>query len=95
MAPVRPGEALDWAALEAWLRPRLAEGLPDARGPIEVLQFPNGSANLTYLIAGDGSGRWVGLETFDQPDAIWPEPTQPPADTYNATQTAIWRALDP
>ena len=50
MAPVRPGEALDWAALEAWLRPRLAEALPDARGPIEVLQFPNGSANLTYLL---------------------------------------------
>jgi len=46
------------------------------------------------VISGDGSGRWVPLETFDQPDAIWPEPTQPPADTYNATQTAIWRALD-
>ena len=24
--------------------------LPEARGPIEVLQFPNGSANLTYLL---------------------------------------------
>jgi aminoglycoside phosphotransferase (APT) family kinase protein len=50
VAPVRAGEALDWAALEAWLRPRLAEVLPQARGPIEVLQFPNGSANLTYLL---------------------------------------------
>ncbi|HSE03654.1 MAG TPA: phosphotransferase family protein, partial [Methylomirabilota bacterium] len=24
--------------------------LPDARGPLEILQFPNGSANLTYLL---------------------------------------------
>lgn len=24
--------------------------LPEARGPIEVLQFPNGNANLTYLL---------------------------------------------
>jgi aminoglycoside phosphotransferase (APT) family kinase protein len=50
IAPVRAGEALDWAALEAWLRPRLDEVLPGARGPIEVLQFPHGSANLTYLL---------------------------------------------
>ena len=49
VAPVRPGEQLDWAALEAWLTPRLAEMLPAARGPLEILQFPNGSANLTYL----------------------------------------------
>ena len=33
LAPVRPGEELDWAALETWLRPRLAEVLPAARGP--------------------------------------------------------------
>jgi aminoglycoside phosphotransferase (APT) family kinase protein len=50
IAPVRPGERLDWAALEAWLRPRLAEVLPDVRGPLDILQFPNGSANLTYLV---------------------------------------------
>jgi len=50
IAPVRAGEALDWGALESWLRPRLAGALPEARGPIEVLQFPNGSANLTYLL---------------------------------------------
>jgi aminoglycoside phosphotransferase (APT) family kinase protein len=50
IAPVRAGESLDWAALEAWLRPRLGEALPEALGPIEVLQFPNGSANLTYLL---------------------------------------------
>jgi aminoglycoside phosphotransferase (APT) family kinase protein len=50
LAPVRPGEDLDWPQLEAWLRPRLAEVLPDAGGPLAVLQFPNGSANLTYLL---------------------------------------------
>ena len=50
VAPVRPGERLDWAALEAWLSPRLAEVLPTVEGPLEILQFPNGSANLTYLL---------------------------------------------
>jgi aminoglycoside phosphotransferase (APT) family kinase protein len=50
LAPVRPGEELDWPRLEAWLRPRLAEVLPEADGPLRVLQFPNGSANLTYLL---------------------------------------------
>jgi aminoglycoside phosphotransferase (APT) family kinase protein len=49
-APVRAGEHLDWPRLEAWLRPRLADVLPDAAGPLDVLQFPNGSANLTYLL---------------------------------------------
>ena len=50
VAPVRPGEGLDRAALEAWLMPRLAEVLPAVEGPLEILQFPNGSANLTYLL---------------------------------------------
>jgi aminoglycoside phosphotransferase (APT) family kinase protein len=50
VAPVRPGERLDWVALEAWLSPRIAAVMPTARGPLEVLQFPNGSANLTYLL---------------------------------------------
>jgi aminoglycoside phosphotransferase (APT) family kinase protein len=50
LAPVRRGEQLDWQVLEAWLVPRLAEVLPDVAAPIEVLQFPNGSANLTYLL---------------------------------------------
>jgi aminoglycoside phosphotransferase (APT) family kinase protein len=46
LAPVRPGEELDWAALEAYLHERL----PELDGPVEVAQFPNGSANLTYLL---------------------------------------------
>ena len=50
IAPVRAGEHLDWATLETWLRPRLVEVLPGVDGPLEILQFPNGSANLTYLL---------------------------------------------
>jgi len=54
VAPVRPGERLDERALEAWLAPRLAEVLPEAAGQLEILQFPNGSANLTYLLRVGG-----------------------------------------
>src|SRR5215510_12884588 len=54
VAPVRPGEQLDWATLEAWLVPRLAEAIPELTGSIEVMQFPNGSANLTYLLRVGG-----------------------------------------
>ena len=50
VAPVRPGEQLDWPALDTWLRPRLAEALPGIDGPLKILQFPNGAANLTYLL---------------------------------------------
>jgi aminoglycoside phosphotransferase (APT) family kinase protein len=46
VAPVRPGEDLDWHALERHLR----RHLPGAEGEFSVLQFPNGSANLTYLV---------------------------------------------
>jgi aminoglycoside phosphotransferase (APT) family kinase protein len=46
IAPVRPGEELDWPRLEDFLRCRL----PYLDGDFEVMQFPNGSANLTYLL---------------------------------------------
>ena len=46
---VRPGEQLDWEAIEAHLRANLPSELTD--GEFSVNQFPNGSANLTYLIA--------------------------------------------
>src|SRR5262245_30404052 len=49
-AAVRPGEELDRATLERWLRPRLADILEGTDEPLDILQFPNGSANLTYLI---------------------------------------------
>lgn len=46
VAPVRAGEELDWVALEAYLRSQL----PEADGDFRVLQFPSGSANLTYRV---------------------------------------------
>jgi aminoglycoside phosphotransferase (APT) family kinase protein len=42
---VRPGEELDWDNLAIYLRRHL-----DTDGDLDVLQFPNGSANLTYLL---------------------------------------------
>ena len=48
-ADVRAGEDLEWTRIEAYCRERLPP-VVDVTGPLEVLQFPNGSANLTYLI---------------------------------------------
>jgi aminoglycoside phosphotransferase (APT) family kinase protein len=45
-APIRPGEEFDSAAVERYVRERI----PDLQPPLDVLQFPNGSANLTYLL---------------------------------------------
>ena len=47
---VRSGEDLDWGAIEALLRVELPPELTNT-GEFHVRQFPNGSANLTYLIA--------------------------------------------
>jgi aminoglycoside phosphotransferase (APT) family kinase protein len=44
--PVRAGEELPPAALEAYL----AERLPGGHGPLSVEQFPHGHSNLTYLV---------------------------------------------
>jgi aminoglycoside phosphotransferase (APT) family kinase protein len=49
LAPVRAGEQLDWSAIDGWLRANLPAELALGAGP-EVLQFPNGAANLTYLL---------------------------------------------
>lgn len=48
-APVRAGEQLDWVAIDAWLRASVASDVALGAGP-EVMQFPNGAANLTYLL---------------------------------------------
>lgn len=45
-APVRPGEELDLARLEPFLRSHF----PDADGLLEVRQFPSGHSNLTYSV---------------------------------------------
>jgi aminoglycoside phosphotransferase (APT) family kinase protein len=44
--PVRDGEQLDPARLEAYLKAHI----PDAAGPLVVEQFPHGHSNLTYLL---------------------------------------------
>ena len=49
VAAVRPGEQLDWPSLERWLRTEL----PHLEGEFSVLQFPRGSANLTYRVTFD------------------------------------------
>ena len=46
VAEVRPGQELDWDALVAYLR----ANLPELGADFGVIQFPNGSANLTYLV---------------------------------------------
>lgn len=55
IAEVRPGEQLNWRAIEDHVRAVLAEidDAPtfDPHVPMRVQQFPHGSANLTYLIA--------------------------------------------
>ena len=53
VAPVRPGEELPWDTLAAYVASHL--GLDPE---MTVLQFPNGSANLTYLLTFD-QGRFV------------------------------------
>ncbi|HEX6393462.1 MAG TPA: phosphotransferase family protein [Acidimicrobiales bacterium] len=50
-AAVRPGEELAWDRLQGWLRPQLARLGLDTAAPMSVLQFPNGSANLTYQLS--------------------------------------------
>ena len=54
-APVRPGEHLDWPRIERYLREHLPRESVDLDGAFEVMQFPNGSANLTYLIRFGGT----------------------------------------
>ena len=55
---IRPGEALDWPSLEAYLRLHLPvhqiKGL-DLSRPMEISQFPGGHSNLTYLARFGGA----------------------------------------
>jgi prepilin-type N-terminal cleavage/methylation domain-containing protein len=46
------------------------------------------------VLYGNGGGKWVPLKVFVQPDDIWPDPVTPPTPRFNATQDAIWSALD-
>ena len=49
LAAVRSGEELDWNRIEAYLREHVPAEL-EFSGAFEVMQFPNGAANLTYCI---------------------------------------------
>lgn len=51
VSPVRSGDELDWASIGRWL----TTSVPELSGPLSVLQFPHGRANLTYLIEVDGT----------------------------------------
>jgi aminoglycoside phosphotransferase (APT) family kinase protein len=48
MAPVRPSDRLDWDGIVAYLHQNLPE--VGGAGFVDVKQFTNGSANLTYLL---------------------------------------------
>ncbi|HEV3204915.1 MAG TPA: phosphotransferase family protein [Gemmataceae bacterium] len=52
--PVRPGEELNLALLEPYLRKQF----PQMEGPLVVKQFPHGHSNLTYLLRW-GNGEMV------------------------------------
>ena len=47
-APVRTGDELNWPALETWLRAGIDDLADEA---MQVVQFPRGTANLTYRLA--------------------------------------------
>lgn len=51
---MREGDELDWARIGSWLKTEV----PELSGPLNVLQFPHGRANLTYLLE-IGSTRMV------------------------------------
>lgn len=48
--PIRPGEELDAAAVDAWLKPRL----PGLTGSPRVTQFSGGASNWTYRLEYEG-----------------------------------------
>ena len=60
--PVRPGDELDWDRLAAYLQDHL-----DGLGPLLAAhQFPNGAANLTYLLEFAGRRLVVRRPPFGQ-----------------------------
>ena len=55
IAPVRPDETFDTEAVRAFLEARADRlELPEAPGPLDVMQFPGGHANLTYWLRYGG-----------------------------------------
>jgi aminoglycoside phosphotransferase (APT) family kinase protein len=85
-ARVRAGEELDWPALEHYLRTEIV-GLDD--DPMVVLQFPNGSANLTYLVRF-GDRRFV----VRRPPFGQLAPGAHDMKREHRTLSRLWRAYD-
>jgi prepilin-type N-terminal cleavage/methylation domain-containing protein/prepilin-type processing-associated H-X9-DG protein len=83
------GAGFQMPQLSAYSQKAVLADLTAARGRI-VTRHRTG-ANVLF---GDGSGRWVSLTAFDQPEADWPEPTFPPSAAKNGTQDKIWNAFD-
>ena len=83
---MRPGEELDWPSLERYLRSEI-DGLD---GPMEVLQFPNGSANLTYFVRF-GDRRFV----VRRPPFGQIAPGAHDMKREYRTLSRLWRAYDP
>ena len=101
-----PGDEVDqgWSRHPSWLRsgrarsstgrrsrPTCAAGVEGLDGPMEVLQFPNGSANLTYLL------RFGDDRAGAAPAAV--RRRSPPAPTTCAASTGccprLWQSLRP
>jgi aminoglycoside phosphotransferase (APT) family kinase protein len=55
VTPVRPDEQVDTRVVADYLRGKL----PESEGPLEILQFPGGHANLTYLLRYGGAREYV------------------------------------
>ena len=99
---VRPEAALDLAVVSRFLRPRL----PNTDGPLEVVQFAGGHANLTYLLrfgtqeyvlrrppSGPvAPGAYDMAREFRALSALWP--VFPPAPRPSScARTAVYSAL--
>ena len=72
ITPVRPGEELDWASLEAYLR----DNIPELSGEFRVLQFPNGAANLTYFVQIGDRSLVVRRPPFGVRRTTWNQPSE-------------------
>jgi aminoglycoside phosphotransferase (APT) family kinase protein len=84
--PVREGEQLDHAPLEAYLRTHL----PDAAGPLVVEQFPHGHSNLTYLLR-TGDREWV----LRRPPAGNPVKTAHDMGREFRVLSKLWQVYEP
>ena len=100
---LRPGQQVpdDLANIPATLQPFAMPKLKRFRAQAILADLTAGRTRVITrhrtginVLFGHGGANWVPLKQFDQPAAQWPDPTVPPVATFNATQDAIWTALD-